>query len=135
MAPGTKLKTSCTEMLGCIDSAKGDDPTTMPAPTPKGVERVWDWNAKPGKQFAELINENAAGRGEMSMRIEWDGKELPHFMQWRNACEAMYVQGLEPSTTGLAGRAADKSHAGPAPDIAPGATREFNLDFLFAGQV
>jgi hypothetical protein len=57
-----------------------------------------------GKQFAELTNENTAGRGRMSMKLEWDGKELPHFMQWRNACESLYVQGLEPATTGLKGR-------------------------------
>jgi Domain of unknown function (DUF4432) len=135
LAPGTKLKTSCTELLGLIDSAKGEDPSIMPNPIPKGVESVWDWNAKPGKQYAELMNENAAGRGQMALKVEWDGNELPHFMQWRNACEAMYVQGLEPSTTGLSGRSADNSHAGPAPDIGPGAKREFNLDFSFSGQV
>ena len=45
----------------------------------------------------------------------------------------MYVQGLEPATTGLAGRAGDKSHAGPAPDIAPGKSREFDLQFTFKG--
>jgi hypothetical protein len=71
----------------------------------------------------------------MTMRLEWDGTQLPHFMQWRNACEALYVQGLEPSTTGLLGRAKDNSHAGPAPDVAPGDSREFDLDFTFKGNV
>jgi hypothetical protein len=56
-------------------------------------------------------------------------------MQWRNACEALYVQGLEPSTTGLLGRAKDNSHAGPAPDVAPGDSRAFDLDFTFKGNV
>ncbi len=135
LAPGSKVSTSCTEMLACIDSAKGVDPTIMPVPTPMDVERVWDWNAPMGKQWVELTNSNTANRGDMTMRLEWDGTQLPHFMQWRNACEALYVQGLEPSTTGLLGRAADNSHAGPAPDIAPGDSREFDLDFTFRGSV
>ena len=71
----------------------------------------------------------------MSMILEWDGSELPHFMQWRNACESMYVQGLEPSTTGLRGRDLDNSHLGPAPYIYPGQSREFNLDFTFVGEL
>jgi hypothetical protein len=133
LAPGTTLKTSATELLGCIKSAEGSDPTTMPEPTPLDVEKVWDWNAPAGPQWAELTNSNAAGRGPLTLRLDWDGNQLPHFMQWRNACEAMYVQGLEPATTGLAGRAGDKSHAGPAPDIAPGKTRNFDLKFTFEG--
>jgi hypothetical protein len=54
-------------------------------------------------------------------------------MQWRNACEAMYVQGLEPSTTGLLGRDGDNSHAGASPLITPGESRAFDLDFRFSG--
>ena len=135
LAPGTKVSTSCTELLGCIDSAKGEDPTTMPSPTPRDVERVWDWNAPAGKQWVEITNPDAADRGKMTMRLEWDGNQLPHFMQWRNACEALYVQGLEPSTTGLLGRAGDNSHAGPAPDVLPGESRRFDLTFSFKGEV
>lgn len=135
LAPGSKVSTSCTEMLACIDSAKGADPTTMPAPTPKDVEKVWDWNAPAGNQWVELSNENTADRGVMTMRLEWDGNQLPHFMQWRNACEALYVQGLEPSTTGLLGRANDNSHAGPAPMVQPGESRQFDLQFTFKGDV
>jgi hypothetical protein len=136
LAPGTKLKTSTPELLAQIATVKdSDDPSVMPSPTPRDVERVWDWNAKPGKQFAELTNENTAGRGKMSMKLEWDGNELPHFMQWRNACESLYVQGLEPATTGLKGRAEDNSHAGPSPELHPGKSREFNLDFTFSGDV
>ena len=85
LAPGTTLETSCTEMLSCIESANGEDPSTMPPPTERDVERVWDWNALPGLQWAKLTNPNVAERGEMSMSLEWDGKQLPHFMQWRNA--------------------------------------------------
>lgn len=135
LAPGTKLTTSCTEMLGCIDSAKGVDPSIMPSPIPRDVETVWDWNAKPGMQWAQLTNANAGGRGEMTMRLEWDGNKLPHFMQWRNACEALYVQGLEPSTTGLLGRTRDNSHAGPSPVVEPGSSRQFDLTFTFGGSV
>src|ERR1019366_9561709 len=132
LAPETKLTTSCTQLLSCIDSAKGEDPSVMPKPTKKDVERVWDWNAPPGVQWVRVTNPNAAGRGEMSMKLEWDGNQLPHFMQWRNACESLYVQGLEPSTTGLLGRDSDNSHAGPAPFIEPGSSRAFDLDFSFA---
>jgi hypothetical protein len=132
LAPGTTLETSCTEMLSCIESAKGEDPGIMPPPTQGDIERVWDWNALPGLQWAKLTNPNVAERGEMSMSLEWDGKQLPHFIQWRNACEAMYVQGLEPSTTGLLGRVGDNSHAGPSSLIAPGKNRAFDLDFRFS---
>jgi hypothetical protein len=52
-------------------------------------------------------------------------------MQWRNACEALYVQGREPSTTGLKGREADDSHAGPSPMLEPGDSRQFDLNFIF----
>jgi hypothetical protein len=132
LSPGTILKTSCNELLACIDSAKNDDPSFMPEPKAKDVERVWDWDAKPGIQWAELENANTAGRGPLKMRLEWDGNELPHLMQWRNACEAMYVQGLEPSTTGLLGHKKDSSHAGPAPYIEPGKSRSFKLNFKFS---
>jgi hypothetical protein len=134
LAPGTKLESSCTQLLGCIDSAKGVDPTTMPEPTPEDVEKVWDWNAPSGTQWAQLTNQDAAGRGLLSLRIEWDGDKLPHFMQWRNACEALYVQGLEPSTTGLKDRDNDDSHAGAAPMLKPGESRSFDLNFIFKGQ-
>ena len=50
LAPGTTLQTSCNQMLGCIDSAKGSDPSVMPAPTPKDIEQVWDFNAPGGLQ-------------------------------------------------------------------------------------
>lgn len=132
---GSRVTTSCTQLLACIDSAQGEDPTTMPLVTPHDIERVWDWNAPSGKQWVEMSNSNAAARGEMTMRLEWDGDQLPHLMQWRNACEALYVQGLEPATTGLKGRADDNSHAGPAPDIEPGKTREFDLFISFFGAV
>lgn len=135
LAPGSKLETSCTELLSCIESAKGEDPGIMPPPVERDVERVWDWNSLPGLQWAKLTNPDAAGRGEMSILLEWDGKQLPHFMQWRNACEAMYVQGLEPSTTGLLGRDADNSHAGPSPLIPPGMNRRFDLDFTFSSNL
>ena len=131
LAPGTTLQTSCDQMLGCIDSAKGADHTVMPPPTPKDIEQVWDWAAPAGLQWAKLTNSNSAGRGPLSMKIEWDGNQLPHFMQWRNACEAMYVQGLEPSTTGLKGRENDDSHKGPAPMVQPGKNRQFDLKFIF----
>ena len=131
LAPGTTFETSCNEMLACIDSAIDEDPTTMPTPTKEDVERVWDWNAPSGIQWAKITNSDAAGRGVMSMKLEWDGDQLPHFMQWRNACEALYVQGLEPSTTGLLGRDGDNSHAGSSPNIAPGDSRKFSLNFSF----
>jgi Domain of unknown function (DUF4432) len=131
LAPGTTLETSCNEMLACIDSAIDEDPTTMPVPTKEDVERVWDWNAPSGIQWARITNSDAAGRGEMSMKLGWDGDQLPHFMQWRNACEALYAQGLEPSTTGLLGRDGDNSHAGSSPNISPGDSRKFSLNFSF----
>jgi len=132
LAPGTQVMSSCTELLGSTDSARKDQHQIMPPPTPKDLERVWDWNALPGKQWAELKNENFAGRGPMKLRISWDGSQLPHFVQWRNACEAMYVQGLEPSTTGINGHSADNSHAGSAPFIEPGKSREFSLTISMA---
>jgi len=38
---------------------------------------------------------------------------------------------LEPSTTGLKGREADDSHAGPSPMLEPGDSRQFDLNFIF----
>lgn len=134
LAPGTKLETSCTKMLGCIDSAVGADPAVMPEPTFQDIEQVWDWSAPSGKQWAKLVNENAGGRGHLSLKVEWQGDQLPHFMQWRNSCEALYVQGLEPSTTGLKGRDNDDSHLGPAPMVEPGKNRQFDLTFSFEGE-
>lgn len=136
LAPGTTLETSCTDLLEKIDTVKpDDDPSIMPEPIPIDVERVWNWHAKPGLQFVKISNENTAGRGKLMMLLEWNGNELPHFVQWRNACESMYVQGLEPSTTGINGRDMDTSHAGAAPYIRPGESREFNLKFAFEGEV
>lgn len=136
LTPGAILQTSCNELLDKIQTVKeDDDPRVMPPPQAREIERVWDWKANPGIQYAEIINLNAAGRGKMSMKLFWDGNELPHFMQWRNSCESMYVQGLEPSTTGLKAQNRNNSLNEPNNEIQPGQTKHFNLEFNFAGEV
>ena len=127
LAPGSRVTSSCPELLASSEAAAGVQYQVMPEPTPLDVERVWDWHALPGPQWAQLENENFAGGGSMKLRVSWDGSQLPHFVQWRNATEGMYVQGLEPSTTGIKGHSQDNSHAGPAPMIAPGQSRDFSL--------
>jgi Domain of unknown function (DUF4432) len=133
VAPGTTLKKSAENLIECIDSAKSDDPLVMPNPKENEVERVWDWDASGGMQFAELTSPSIGSRGKMKFKIEWDGKQLPHFMHWRNACETLYVQGLEPATAGLQPRESDKSKAGPSPMLHKGESRVFNLNFSFDG--
>jgi hypothetical protein len=132
LAPGATVTTSCSELLAATPLAEKDQPAKMPKPTSDAIERVWDWHARSGKQWAQLRNESIGDRGALALKVIWDGDELPHFMQWRNACDAMYVQGLEPSTTGLLGRENDNSHMGPAPFIKPGEARSFTLDFTFS---
>lgn len=92
----------------------------MPPPTARDIESVWDWNGPPSLQWAKLTNPNIAGRGGMSMLSEWDGNQLLYFIQWRN--------------TGLLGRDADTSHAGPVTLVSPGMSRGFDLDFSFISE-
>ena len=60
LAPGAQVTSSCTVLLASTDGAKNDQHQTMPGPTPKDTDHVWDWNASRGEQRAQLVSEDFA---------------------------------------------------------------------------
>jgi hypothetical protein len=129
-APGTQLRMSPTQIIGMTEEAAHDDPTLTPYPERGAIERVWDRSCGKGGQWAALINENAADRGPLAAIVEWDGDELPHLLQWRITGESMFALCLEPSTTGLGGRAGEEAD-GHLRWIEPGESRSFSLTLRF----
>lgn len=129
-APGTHLRMSPTQIIGMTEEAVHDNPTLTPYPERGAIERVWDRSCGSGGQWAALINENAADRGPLAAIVEWDGDELPHLLQWRITGESMFALCLEPSTTGLGGRAAEEAD-GHLRWVEPGESRNFSLTLRF----
>lgn len=54
-----------------------------------------------GNTFAAVINENLG----LGIRLEFNQKELPYFMEWKSLASGDYVVGLEPANSSVYGRA------------------------------
>lgn len=77
-----------------------------------------------GKSFAAIVND-ALGFG---VRLDFDGKVQPHFMEWMSAKTGDYVIGLEPSNSSVYGRRYHEAE-GTMHKIAPFAKETYHLSF------
>jgi len=81
------------------------------APTPDFKEQVHLHHVKAGKDgvaTAALVNRAFGGGKGIGVAIRFRPEELPYLWQWRQVGEGAYVMGLEPSNSGITGRAKER---------------------------
>jgi hypothetical protein len=81
------------------------------APTHGFKEHVYLHKVKPGKDgltVAALINREFDGGRGIGVAVRFRPDELPNMWQWRQVGEGAYVMGLEPSNSGIMGRATER---------------------------
>lgn len=85
--------------------------THMDAPVPNAPEQVFLHDLEEeeeGKTWA-CIYDPSAGLG---VRLEFNRRQLPWFMQWKSKASGDYVMGLEPANASVFGRLYQKKHGG-----------------------
>lgn len=98
----------------------------MDPPTPDYAEKCYYHDMEPneeGEVTAAVVNKDGFG-----VYVKYIKDELPHFVQWKMMGEQDYVCGLEPCTSGVAGRA-ETEKEGLLEVLEPGESREFILEF------
>ena len=91
------------------------------------AEYVFIHSLKPspeGEAFALVVNEKLP----LGLRISWNVKNLPYFMQWKSIASGDYVLGLEPANASVFGRAFHEKE-GSVHYLAPFATEKNVLTF------
>jgi hypothetical protein len=68
----------------------------------------------------------ATGR-PLTLRLSWETRNLPLFVQWKMPGEGTYVLGIEPANCHVEGRAAERAR-GTLVMLAPGQAIEYNLE-------
>jgi hypothetical protein len=79
----------------------------MEAPTTSEPERVYFHDLASdsmGNTFAALVNNEL----KLGIKLSFNKKDLPNFVQWKTSASGDYAMGLEPSNSGLEGRTVDK---------------------------
>ena len=128
-----------------------DENTRLYAPTAKvtprddaakGHEDAWDRmdppkDNEPEYVFIHDIRDDGAGNTEvlvvnrplgLGLRIAWNRKNLPKFMEWKSTASGDYVIGLEPSNSSVYGRPYDEAN-GTVHRLAPLAKEVMELTF------
>ena len=77
-----------------------------------------------GNSFAAIINDQLG----FGVRLDFDRKVQPHFMEWMSMKTGDYVIGLEPSNSSVYGRRYHEAQ-GTMHKIAPFATETYHLSF------
>ena len=98
----TELKTNCTNLRAKdAEAQKGiKDACKFSEPISGYKEQVFYRDAVKNS-FAELMNKEIG----LSVKLEFDGEELPYLIEWKQMGEQEYVVGVEPSTYTVDGRA------------------------------
>ena len=121
-----RLETNCTGLrprdeaasVGVAQAAEFSDPI------PHYAEQCFYRDAQ-GKSYAALVNPRLG----ISARVEFDGSELPYFVEWKQMGQQDYVVGLEPATNTPEGRAYAREK-GQLQHLAPGEIKEHNVSFV-----
>ena len=92
VTPREKLSAPHAERWDVMDVPKDNEPeyVFIHDPIPDGE----------GRMSACVVNE----RLELGLRIGWDTKNLPFFMEWKSTASGDYVLGLEPANSSVYGR-------------------------------
>ena len=107
--PSCELAAPIQEVVSRTPSATGgpDEHLRFTNPTPDFVEQVFEHRMEAGadgRVRVALLN-RADPASPWGVVLDYDATTLPHFLQWRHFASGTYALGLEPSTTGLIGRA------------------------------
>lgn len=81
---------------------------------------------KEGNTFAAVVNESLG----IGLKIQFNQKYLPYFMQWKSIASGDYVVGLEPANSSVFGRAYHEEK-GDIHTLAPFETEEIELRLTF----
>lgn len=111
-----------------------DNWATCKGPTKGFIEEVYLFEPIAGPdKLTKAVLQNRDGSQGVSM--QWSTTELPYLTVWKNTAAASdgYVTGIEPATGYPFNRSVERA-AGRLPQLGPGETRQFTLDFkLHAG--
>ena len=118
-------------VIGRSASATGGHSEHLQFHEPKAgfVEQVFEHEMEPdsqGRVRVALLNK-ADPASPWGVVLDYDGTQLGHFLQWRYLARGTYVLGLEPSTTGLAGRSRTRAH-GELTMLEPGERRTYRTE-------
>ncbi len=95
------------------------------APVRGYAEQVFYHEIEPGPDgTADVALVNRRLRGGLGLRVRYDARALPRFIQWKMLGEGTYVMGLEPANCLVEGRAAERAR-GTLQMLAAGETRRF----------
>lgn len=104
---------------------------TVPAPQPRFVEQVWDYDTVPdaeGRGVYALVNDGFDGGRGLGLAVEAAHATLPHLTQWQAYEEGVYAMGIEPGTDRFRGRDAALK-AGTLTQLAGDESRDYALAF------
>lgn len=135
LGKGAKLHAAVKQIAPMNEqAAKGiDDYATYAGPTTGFIEQVYllEPLANPNGRTGAVL-QNAKGTRAASMF--WSTKQLPYLTIWKNtaAVEDGYVTGIEPATGFPYNRKIERA-AGRVPQLKPGESRQFTVDFGLHG--
>ncbi len=129
LAPGTRLVLPSKHVKGREEWSEQhlDCWHTAGAPIDGETEYVYIHDLaedKNGHSFAALVNDDLG----FGIRLDFDRKVQPHFMEWMSMKTGDYVIGLEPSNSSVYGRKYHEAQ-GTMHRIAPFAKETYHLSF------
>jgi hypothetical protein len=122
IAPGTLVELPSRSVTVLEGDAEGW--RECPPPMPGFESRVLDHDLDADADGLVRLRLRAA---HAVLEVSYEKAALPRFTQWRKFAASDYVLGLEPGTTGVAGRAAERD-TGTLPWLEPGESRTFRLE-------
>lgn len=136
LGKGSKVHVAAKEIAPMNEHAGKaiDNWATYKGPTKGFIEEVYLFEpVANSEKLTMAVLQNRDGSKGVSM--QWSTAELPYLTVWKNTAATAdgYVTGIEPATGYPFNRSVERA-AGRVPELAPGATRKFTLDFaLHAG--
>lgn len=114
VTPRDEAAAAHAEQYACMEAPKDNEPEYVFLHELAADEE--------GNTFAAVINEKLG----LGIRLEFNKKNLPYFMQWKSLASGDYVIGLEPANSSVYGRGYHEQR-GDLHKIKPFATESINL--------
>lgn len=129
LQPGTRLVLPSKSVKGREEWSQDHIDQWKVATEPKDGETEYVYihelaGDEDGNSFAAIINDQLG----FGVRLDFDRKVQPHFMEWMSMKTGDYVIGLEPSNSSVYGRRYHEAQ-GTMHKIAPFATETYHLSF------
>ena len=129
LRPGTRLVLPSKSVKGREEWSQDHIGCWETATEPKDGETEYVYihelvSDENGNSFAALVNDELG----MGVRLDFDRKVQPHFMEWMSMKTGDYVIGLEPSNSSVYGRKYHEAQ-GTMHRIAPFAKETYHLSF------